>query len=324
MDNETPHGVSDEWRTIPWRKLERYLFRLQKRIYKAKQCGDTRAVRGLKRVLKRSKAAQTLAVRQVTQDNRGKRTAGIDGVKNLNLAVRLEMAATLSLAGKASPVRRVWIPKPGKDEKRPLGMPIWYSYCTFIQRSLGWLSQAGYADMRSHRPHTRHANTLQASCRRMPATMASTGRPPQGGDDLRCQRDPARPPGRRPQASQAPLLAPLAKRGNMHVEQLGRLLHRVSSVAPLATWALLWPFWTPRRYAIGPAYPANLARRARSTEARMPPFGIEARGNLLVSMRGRQRAPARHAHPSGALPTSDAGEGYRTSSALPSASGARW
>src|SRR5215831_15200533 len=70
MDNETPQGVSDEWSTIPWRKLERYIFRLQKRIYQAKQRGDTRAVRGLKRVLKRSKAAKTLAVRQVTQDNK--------------------------------------------------------------------------------------------------------------------------------------------------------------------------------------------------------------------------------------------------------------
>ena len=64
-------------------------------------------------MLIRSKAAKTLAVRQVTQDNRGKRTAGIDGV----------MTTTLSLKGKASPVRRVWIPKPGKTEQRPLGIP---------------------------------------------------------------------------------------------------------------------------------------------------------------------------------------------------------
>src|SRR5215468_8146442 len=70
MDNETPQGVSDEWSTIPWRKLERYIFRLQKRIYQAKQRSDMRAVRGLKRVLKRSKAAKTLAVRQVTQEQR--------------------------------------------------------------------------------------------------------------------------------------------------------------------------------------------------------------------------------------------------------------
>src|SRR5713101_8127563 len=123
MDNETPHGVSDEWSTTPWRKLERYIYRLQKRIYKAKQRDDTRAVRGLKRMVKRSRAAKTLAVRQVTQDNRGKRTAGIDGIKNLNPAERLDMASTLALAGKASPVRRIWIPKPGKDEKRPLGIP---------------------------------------------------------------------------------------------------------------------------------------------------------------------------------------------------------
>lgn len=123
MDNEAPQGVNDEWSTTPWRKLERYVYRLQKRIYKAKQRHDTRAVRGLKRVLKRSKAARTLAVRQVTQDNRGKRTAGVDGVKNLNPTERLKMATTLSLQGKASPVRRVWIPKPGKNEKRPLGIP---------------------------------------------------------------------------------------------------------------------------------------------------------------------------------------------------------
>jgi retron-type reverse transcriptase len=72
-------------------------------------------------VLKRSKAAKTLAVRRVTQDNRGKRTAGIDGIKNLKPAERLAMASKLTLEGKAAPVRRIWIPKPGKDEKGALG-----------------------------------------------------------------------------------------------------------------------------------------------------------------------------------------------------------
>jgi RNA-directed DNA polymerase len=74
-------------------------------------------------VLKRSKAAKALAVRQVTQDNRGKRTAGTDGVKNLKPAERLAMASKLALEEKAAPVRRIWIPKPGKNEKRPLGIP---------------------------------------------------------------------------------------------------------------------------------------------------------------------------------------------------------
>src|SRR5262245_53722774 len=104
-DNEIPQGVSDEWSTIPWRKLERYIFRLQKRIYQAKQRGETRAVRGLKRMLKRSKAAKTLAIRQVTQDNRGKRTAGIDGIKNLTPAERLAMASKLTLELKTDTCR---------------------------------------------------------------------------------------------------------------------------------------------------------------------------------------------------------------------------
>src|SRR5256885_16738393 len=104
MDNETPQGVSDEWSTIPWRKLERYIYRLQKRIYKAKQRHDTRAVRGLKRVLKRSKAAKTLAVRQVTQDNRGKRTAGIDGVKKHQPPESPQIADTTSLKRQKSSI----------------------------------------------------------------------------------------------------------------------------------------------------------------------------------------------------------------------------
>src|SRR2546430_17361294 len=108
MDNETPHGVSDEWSTIPWRTLERYLFRLQKRIYKAKQRHDTRAVRGLKRVLKRSKAAKTLAVRQVTQDNRGKRTAAIGGGKKTKPPKSLRHVTPPQSQRKSHPLRRVW------------------------------------------------------------------------------------------------------------------------------------------------------------------------------------------------------------------------
>ncbi|MGL5074676.1 MAG: reverse transcriptase domain-containing protein, partial [Waterburya sp.] len=54
----------------------------------------------------------------------GKKTAGVDKVKSLNPKQRLELAKNLKLGNKAKPIRRVWIPKPGKDEKRPLGIPI--------------------------------------------------------------------------------------------------------------------------------------------------------------------------------------------------------
>jgi RNA-directed DNA polymerase len=71
-----------------------------------------------------SRSAKLLAVRRVTQDNRGKRTAGVDGVKSLTPPQRLALATTLTLPTMASPTRRVWIPKPGTDEQRPLGIPV--------------------------------------------------------------------------------------------------------------------------------------------------------------------------------------------------------
>ena len=63
-------------------------------------------------------------MRRVTQENQGKKTAGIDGVKSLYPKQRLELVKRLELKASGLPTRRVWIPKPGKDEKRPLGIPV--------------------------------------------------------------------------------------------------------------------------------------------------------------------------------------------------------
>jgi RNA-directed DNA polymerase len=62
-------------------------------------------------------------VRRVTQDNRGKHTAGIDGVKVLTPPQRRRLAMELRLAGTATPLRRTWIPTRGSPEQRPLGIP---------------------------------------------------------------------------------------------------------------------------------------------------------------------------------------------------------
>lgn len=112
-----------KWKDLPWKKYERAVFKLQKRIYQASQRGDTQTVHKLQRLLLSSWSAKCLAVRRVTQDNRGKKTAGIDGVKLLNPTQRLQLANTLKLSQTAVPVRRVWISKPGKNEKRALGIP---------------------------------------------------------------------------------------------------------------------------------------------------------------------------------------------------------
>jgi RNA-directed DNA polymerase len=113
-----------EWRTIPWHKLERKVFKLQTRIFRASRRGDVKAVRRLQKTLMRSWSAKCLAVRRVTQDNQGKQTAGVDGIKSLTPSQRLELVNQLRLSGRAKPTRRVWIPKPGRAaEKRPLGIP---------------------------------------------------------------------------------------------------------------------------------------------------------------------------------------------------------
>ncbi len=112
-----------EWNTIPWRKLERECFKLQKRIYKASSRGDIKTVHRLQKLLRKSWSAKCIAVRRVTQDNQGKKTAGVDGVKSLTPKQRLKLVNNLKLGTKASPTRRVWIPKTGTDEKRPLGIP---------------------------------------------------------------------------------------------------------------------------------------------------------------------------------------------------------
>ena len=112
-----------KWSDIPWRKLEKNVYKLQKRIFKASRRGNVKLVRRLQKLLIKSWAAKCLAVRRVTQDNQGKKTAGVDGVKSLSPKQRLALVNKLRLGSKVAPTRRVWIPKPGKEEKRPLGIP---------------------------------------------------------------------------------------------------------------------------------------------------------------------------------------------------------
>ncbi len=114
----------DRGNTLPWKKFQRQVFKLQKRSYRASGCGAVTIVRKLQRLLRHSRSARCLAVRTVTQENQGKKTAGVDGVKSLTPPQRLGLAHTLRLGQPVQPVRRVWIPKPGTAEQRPLGMPV--------------------------------------------------------------------------------------------------------------------------------------------------------------------------------------------------------
>jgi len=112
-----------EWKDLPWKIIERQVFKLQKRIYQAAKRDHRVEVHKLQRLLVKSWFGRCLAVRRVTQDNQGKKTAGVDGVKQLTPKQRLQLVSELKRPAKPKPVRRVWIPKPGKAEKRPLGIP---------------------------------------------------------------------------------------------------------------------------------------------------------------------------------------------------------
>jgi RNA-directed DNA polymerase len=70
------------WQDIPWKQVERHVFRLQKRIDQAAHHGKVSTGHTRQNLLITSWDARLVAVRRVTQDHRGHHTAGIDGVKS--------------------------------------------------------------------------------------------------------------------------------------------------------------------------------------------------------------------------------------------------
>jgi RNA-directed DNA polymerase len=99
---------------------------LQIRITKAVLQNKWNLIKRLQYLLTHSYSAKLLAVRRIIQ-NKGKRTSGIDGEKWLTSDSK--MKAVLGLTDKrykAKPLKRVFINKPGKKKKRPLGIPTMY------------------------------------------------------------------------------------------------------------------------------------------------------------------------------------------------------
>ncbi|MEO1376647.1 MAG: reverse transcriptase domain-containing protein [Cyanobacteria bacterium J06635_10] len=109
------HGIktSESWKNLPWKKFRKNLFRLQKRIFKAVRIGDIARAKSLQKLVLKSTSAKLLAIRQVTQLNKGRKTAGIDGKKALNFKERFELLKLLSQAKnwKHRGLREVPIPK---------------------------------------------------------------------------------------------------------------------------------------------------------------------------------------------------------------------
>jgi RNA-directed DNA polymerase len=102
--------------------VDKTVLKLQKRIYQAKRKGNQKLVKSLQRLLTNSRSAKALAVRKVTQENKGKKTAGVDGRKSLTPKQRVKMLQEIKISERTKPLRRVYIPK-SNEEKRPISIP---------------------------------------------------------------------------------------------------------------------------------------------------------------------------------------------------------
>lgn len=107
------NNTSELWKRLPWKKFRKNLFRLQKRIFKAIKAGDIAKAKSLQKLVLKSASAKLLAIRQVTQLNKGRKTAGIDGKKALEFKERFELFKLLSMSNdwKHLGLREVPIPK---------------------------------------------------------------------------------------------------------------------------------------------------------------------------------------------------------------------
>src|SRR5512135_571684 len=123
----------DAWERVDWRRHEGQVRRLRGRIFKAVREGDWPLARNVQKLMLRSWSNTLVSVRQATQRDTGRRTAGIDGLVALTSQARAEMAVRVHASigsHRPSPVRRVCVPKAGdKAKMRPLGIPVLSDRC---------------------------------------------------------------------------------------------------------------------------------------------------------------------------------------------------
>jgi RNA-directed DNA polymerase len=132
-DRPRQQDASAEWDKIDWRAQEGQVRRLRQRIFKAAQEQDWPKVRNLQKLMLRSRSNTLVSVRQVTQRNTGRRTAGIDGEVALTPEARADVAVRVHQSRSSwnpRPVRRVYAPKASNRAKlRPLGIPVILDRC---------------------------------------------------------------------------------------------------------------------------------------------------------------------------------------------------
>ena len=125
-ENITDRQYALQWNNIDWKKAEKFVNRIQIRITKAVIAVDYNLVKRLQYLITHSFYAKALSVKRVTS-SKGKNTPGIDGITwNKSVDKMKAIYALDSKNYKCKPLKRVYIEKYGKLEKRPLGIPTMF------------------------------------------------------------------------------------------------------------------------------------------------------------------------------------------------------
>ena len=117
-----PANRYTKWNSINWKEVNIFVKRLQMRISKAVKEKKFGKVKSLQWLLTKSYYAKLLAIKRVTS-NKGKRTAGVDGVIWSTSKQKTNAVNQLNRNGyRPQPLRRIYIPKKN-GKKRPLSIP---------------------------------------------------------------------------------------------------------------------------------------------------------------------------------------------------------
>lgn len=112
-----------QWKSINWSQAEKNVNRIQVRIVKAVKEKKWNLVKRLQYLLTHSFYAKALAIKRVTS-SKGKKTPGVDGITWTTDASKMRAIYLLKTRKyRCKPLKRVYIEKHGKKEKRPLGIP---------------------------------------------------------------------------------------------------------------------------------------------------------------------------------------------------------
>ena len=88
-------GQAPDWNLIPWDFIDKSIRKLRQRIFRATREQKWNVARSLMKLMLRSYFNLLVSVRKVTQKNKGKKTAGVDGEVALTPKARMALVRSM-------------------------------------------------------------------------------------------------------------------------------------------------------------------------------------------------------------------------------------